>query len=191
MKRVGILGGSFSPIHHGHIDISKFLLDISIVDEIWITPCYNHTLGKKMVSYVHRLEMCKIICSKLNNDLPIKVFDYEIKNKLSGKTIDLFKCLYKEYSNIDFNMIIGLDNAIHYEEWDSFNELKNQTRFIVVSRKGIEKNPKITWFLKSPHIYVENKNGIDISSTEIRRTLSKKYLDNDVFEYIKKHKLYK
>jgi len=92
--RVAILGGAFNPIHKGHIQLAQFVLNTSCqFDEVWLMPNYNHMYNKEMASAEHRLAMCEI-ASK--DDGRIKVFDYEIKNKLAGETYYFFKRLSEE-----------------------------------------------------------------------------------------------
>lgn len=206
---VAILGLAGNPIHIGHIQLAQFVLNVSKkIDEVWLMPSYDHMQKNNMVSAEHRLEMCKI-ASK--NDNRIKVFDYEIKNKLSGETFYFFKKL-KEEKNIiignkaypidkfRFYMIIGIDNANKFHTWVNFKELEKIAKFIVVPRKGIGRDYGVDWYAQKPHIFLNNETPIiDVSSTEIRNLLNQpivsddifKYLDRDVYNYIIKNNLYK
>lgn len=183
--KIAILGTAANPLHNGHTQLAESLL--TIVDEVWIMPCYNHMYNKIMVNSTHRLNMCDLISTDR-----IKIFDYEIKNKLSGKTYDLIKMLKNEYEH-EFFYVIGLDNANTFDKWYKSEELKELINFIVVSRKGID--VESNWFLKIPHIYLD-ENIMEISSTEIRNLLKNnldvsKYLDEKIIKYIKDNNLYK
>lgn len=211
---VAILGLAGNPIHLGHIQLAQFVLNVSRkIDEVWLMPSYDHMQKNShdMVSAEHRLEMCKLAAKV---DKRIKVFDYEIKNKLGGETYYLFKKL-KEEKNITiegnsypadkfrFYMIIGIDNANKFHTWVNFKELEKLAKFIVVPRKGIKRDYSVDWYTQKPHIFLNNETPIiDVSSTEIRELLNKpieeqiangqifKYLDQNVFNYINEHKLY-
>jgi len=201
--KVAILGGAFNPIHNSHIELAKFVLNTSgMFDEVWLMPAYSHMLGKHMESPDDRLEMCKLAAEV---DGRIKVCDFEIKNKLAGETFNLFKRLKEESEyegKYNFSMIIGLDNANSFDKWVNFQELERMVRFVVVPRKGIERNENVVWYLKPPHIFLKNDNSIDeISSTDIRFHLTKndnlcrfKAIDTmlhpKVLSYIYKNKLY-
>lgn len=200
--KVAILGGAFNPIHNSHIEIAKFVLNTSKeFDEVWLMPAYNHMNGKQMESPEHRLEMCRIAAKV---DGRIKVSDYEIKNKLAGETFNLFKRLKDEpefEGKYNFSMIIGLDNANNFDKWVNFDELERMVRFVVVQRKGIERDENVDWYLKPPHIYLRNDNDImELSSTEIRELIMNnepfrwsklsKLIDIDVRQYIINNKLY-
>lgn len=197
---IAILGGAFNPITKGHIQLAQFVLNTSNeFDEVWLMPAYKHIFNKDMVSPEHRLEMCKI-ASKI--DGRIKVFDFEIKNKLSGETYNLFKRLKQDEklnNKYKFSMIIGLDNANNFHKWVNFEELERMVRFIVVPRKGYDRDINVNWYLEKPHIFLKNDcDIIEISSTTVRKILKnekiddiEKYLSLDVIKYVEKNNLYK
>jgi len=168
--KVAILGGAFNMITNGHIQLAKFVLNTSgEFDEVWLMPAYHHMYNKPMESPEHRLNMCKLAAQK---DGRIKVFDYEIRNKLRGETYYFFKSLKNEIElteQYNFSMIIGQDNANTFDKWVNYQELERMTRFVVVPRKGFEINPNVDWYLKPPHIFLNNENHIiEVSSTEVR-----------------------
>lgn len=205
--KVAILGGAFNPIHNSHIDIAKFVLNTSNeFDEVWISPCHNHMYNKDMISSQHRLNMCKLAAKV---DGRIKVFDYEIKNELSGETYNLVKRLKTENElneKYKFSMIIGLDNTNTFDKWVNYEELERLMSFVIIPRKGYTRDENVDWYLKYPHIYLNNENKvIEISSTEIRNMFNSFYTDTspkykyddflsflnkDVLDYILEHELY-
>ena len=68
-----------------------------------------------------------------------------------------------------------MDNANTFYRWFNADKLKKLIRFIVVSRQGIKPNPKVTWYKKSPHIYLDAKDSIsNISSTKIRKWIKER-----------------
>lgn len=208
--KVAILGGAFNPITNGHIATAQFVLNTSkTFDEVWLMPCYGHMYGKKMVSAKRRLEMCRLAASV---DGRIKVFDYEIKNKLSGETYQTVKLLLEEKfakEQYDFSWVIGQDNANTFDKWVNYELLERMIRFVVVPRDGIPPTKKASWYLKEPHIHITDEHNIgDISSTQVRNLLKSFYKasgNNDVFfldkarekvhkdvlEYIERNELYK
>jgi len=196
--QVAILGGAFNPIHNGHIEIAKALLNWSkIFDEVWLMPCYSHMYGKNLESTEHRLNMCKLAVK----DARIKVCDYEITKKLSGETYYLVKRLLedKNFKNIyNFSLVIGQDNANTFDSWVNYDDLERMIRFVVIPRQNVDFKSSSRWYLKSPHIYLQPDKPIcNISSTEIRkyiyfdRRVIEKLVDKDVLDYILKNHLYK
>lgn len=205
--RVAIYGGAFGPIHNGHIDVSNIILNCcgNEVDEVWLTPCYEHLFGKALVPPEDRLEMCRL-AAQVN--ARIKVFDYEIQNKFRGETYNFMKKLLEDpqyKDTVNFKLIIGLDNANTIDTWSSYEDLLKMTSFIVVKRQGIKFNAP--WCLKQPHIYIDpDVPPVEISSTEIKEELKDyyledknredstsfllKYLNKDVLDYILKKNLF-
>ena len=201
--KVAILGGAFDPIHVGHIEAAQFVLNTSkTFDEVWLMPCYKHMNGKDLTPAEHRLEMCKLAS---NVDGRIKVFDYEITNKLGGETYNFVNRLLQEdfaKDQYDFSMIIGQDNANTFDSWVNYEHLERMMRFVVVSRKGVEPT-KEAWYLKAPHIYLQDEGEAisNISSSEIRYKLIGndaadqsfifKSLNEEVVDYIFDNLLYR
>ena len=196
--KIAILGGSFNPIHIAHIQLAQFVLNASgEFDEVWLMPNFASLTGKELISAEHRLEMCRMAV-KVDNR--IKVFDYEIRNKLQGETYYFFKKLKEETElneKYQFAMIIGLDNANSFDKWINYEELERMSRFIVVPRPGVTRNPDVDWYLQKPHIFLNKESSImDVSSTLVRIALINnssdvmKYLDKDVHKYIIENKLY-
>lgn len=195
---VAILGVAADPPHNGHIQLAQHVLNNSgVIEKVWMMPPYAHMYGKKMASPEDRFEMCKLAAEK---DRRITAFKYEIENKLAGETYFFFKKLLadKEYTDKnEFSMIIGLDNANSFHKWVNYKYLERMVRFIVVPRKGVERDPKVDWYLRPPHIFMKEETDImEISSTQVRDMLKNedpninKFLDPKVVQYIKEHNLY-
>ncbi len=199
--KIAILGGAFNPVTNGHIQTAKFVLDTSReFDEVWLMPAYNHMAGKEMVDADMRFHMCKL-ASKVDNR--IKVFKYEIENKMAGETFNLFKRLlndelYKDTHN--FSMIIGMDNALSFDKWVNFEELERMVKFVIVPRKGYTPNwaKHNYWFLQPPHIYLRGEKGpMDMSSSLVRlgieegeKSIIEKGLNPKVYKFIQNNELY-
>ncbi len=200
--KVAILGGAFDPIHKGHIQTAKFVLDTSkTFDEVWLAPCNEHMSGKEMTAAEHRLAMCELAAA---GDGRIRVLDYEIKNKLRGETYHFLKRLLEEdfaKNEFDFSYIIGQDNANDFDSWVNYEHLERMMRFIVVPREGVKANPEAQWFLKPPHIYLASGDSPigNISSTQVREIFKignrahramDTLLHPDVLAYAREHNLY-
>lgn len=199
MRKVGIMGGSFDPIHLGHLVVANEVLNIHSLDEIIFVPTGNppHKNGLKADSF-HRLLMVNM--AVLSND-KFKVSDFEINNSEKSYTLNTLKKFHKLYENTEFFFITGSDAVIDLPNWYEPDEILKLCTFIAVSRPGIsidEVNNKIN---EIKHKYDGNIEllqvpMLQISSTDIRRRfnmgISAKYLLPDTVEqYIIKNKLYK
>jgi nicotinate-nucleotide adenylyltransferase len=198
--KVAIYGGAFNPIHKGHIQCAKLVLDTcKTFDEVWLVPCYEHMNGKELAAPEHRLAMAELARQV---DGRIKVCDYEIKHQLKGEAYYFLSKLMDEdfaKDKYDFSFIIGMDNANNFDKWVNYEHLEKLIRFVVVPRTGVERDETVNWYLKPPHIYISGEKPLlNISSSEIRDIIkntkfpgSINVLDPSVIEYITEHGLYK
>jgi len=197
---VAILGGAFDPVTAGHVRLAKYVQDsCGIFDEVWLMPCYSHMDNKQMTEGHHRLNMCRLAIEGFRGTLG--ACPYEIDQKLAGETYHLVKTLMEEdfaKHNYDFSFIIGMDNANTFSRWVNFRELERLTRFVVVPRPGVDPDPEVDWYHKSPHICVSASDRlVQTSSTLVRSMLYngqwdmvKGHLDPKVVEYIRENGLY-
>ncbi len=198
--KVAIFGGAFDPITTGHIKNAQLVLNCSKeFDEVWVMPCCSHLCGKHMMSPEDRLELCRLATQ---SDGRLKVSSYEIDHNLGGETYHLVKMLLDDThltDRYDFSIIIGLDNAKTFDKWVNYEFLERQIRFITVARPGVEEDPKVQWYRKVPHIYLQpetHEDLVKISSTDVRAMLKTndpevaKFLHPNVLGYIRQHNLY-
>jgi len=182
--KVALFGGSFNPIHNGHLQIANELLEKGM-EEVWIIPCGNHAFGKKLESGEHRMKMINLAIGK---NPSIKAIGAELDSEgksYSSKTISRFK---KEFPH-EFYFVIGTDNLIDMEKWNDFSYLKENVDFILIEREGFE--------ISDIGISIKrtlNTNS-KISSTQIRENISKGIsvkglVPEKVEEYIRQEGLY-
>ncbi len=200
-NNIGILGGSFNPIHIGHIIMCQYVSDELNLNKIYLMPNENppHKTNENMLSGLIRLEMCKLVAA---NNKFLDVIDYEIGNKNTNYTIDTLKKLLKnEFKNKNIYFIIGADSLINIETWKNYEELLALVNIVCIMRPKAsfsEANKKINKINHkfSNKIIVVKMPLIQISSTSIRNrrknNKSVKYmLDDDVLKYINKMNYYK
>lgn len=194
--RLGILGGSFNPVHIGHIGLATFVLDnLPVLDEIWLMPCFEHGLNKKNIEYHHRFKMCELSCKGYQR-IKTSDLEYEISCK---NTVQLLSEFNRRYKLVTPYMIIGMDEALQINLWYNWEDLISTNRFIVVDRSGYATGKKKLWFQHAPHIYLKDEFSIIpvASSTVIRGNIKikdKQYISSllrpSVLKYIKDNKLY-
>jgi len=152
-----IFGGSFDPIHKGHLEIIKKAS--LLADKVIVLPNYLNPL-KNNFSAPAELRL-KWLKQTINNP-KVEISDYEIKQNKPCYTFDTIKYFKQFYDKISF--IIGADNLATLDKWKNIKELKKEIEFIVVTRDNIPINDYKTININIP-----------ISSTEIR---------NGKFEYV-------
>ena len=194
---IALLGGAFNPITKGHIELAESVFALGEYNQVWLVPCFSHAFDKKLVSPYHRLIMASLATIQYDN---IRICDYEIENSLSGFTYDLINkitedCL-SEFESVSW--VVGLDNANNIDSWHQSEYLKENAKFIVVKRQGVDQDPNINWYMEPPHQFIDAGEKIrKISSTDVREALkngdqsfAEKHLNLLVLRHIQKYKLY-
>ena len=207
---IGLYGGSFDPIHIGHLRIAEDIREFYKLDRIIFIPTYHSPLKRKSrASAKDRLHMLKV---SLQSNPFFEIDDIEIKRKGKSYTIDTIKH-YTQILNHVPVFIVGTDAFLTLHKWKKPLQLINIVNFIVIGR-GKDTKEKVMNYLKSNfpmlkfltnrkissksprHVYFFDSRRIDVSSTEIRRRVktekSIKYLVlPEVEKYILLKKLYR
>jgi len=191
MSKIGIFGGTFDPIHNGHLITAQSVKEIRNLEKIIFIPAYisPHKQNAEASSAQHRLNMLKIAL----DDIPFFEYsDFEIKQHTISYSIDTLRELKKSYDEID--LIIGYDNIFQFHTWKDPDEIFKLANVVVLKRKSSHPIDYVDKYVESAH-FVETR-GIEISATDIRNRVNADlpiyYLvPEKVLEYINKHKLYK
>lgn len=198
MKRVGIMGGTFDPIHLGHLVVANEVLNIYKLDEIIFVPAGNPPHKIDRTNSWHRFLMTNL--ATMSND-KFTVSDIEIKKIGKSYSLDTMIEFHKLYKDTEFYFITGYDAVIDLPNWHEPIKLLKLCKFIAVSRPGIIKEEvdlKIEEIKKKLNGQIEllQVPMLQISSTEIRDRFkngkSSKYLLPELVEqYIIKNNLYR
>lgn len=194
MKKIGLFGGAFDPVHIGHIDLAKVVLSEYNLDEVIFIPSKTPPHKQPhLASAIDRLNMMQIAIKKLENNFSVS--DVEIKSNETSYTYNTVKKFLNDTTEIYF--ICGSDIFATIETWHKWKELLNLVKFIVVERANFSFNKMLSTIdvnldekIEKRSIILLKKNIIDISSSILRKNLDKSYLDEDVYKYIKSNKLY-
>lgn len=189
--KIGILGGSFNPIHIGHAILANYITQYTDIEQLWLMVSPQNPLKSKISdSYdVHRLAMAELVASKCEN---VITSGFEFTQPKPSYTISTLEALTKKFPQHEFVLIIGADNWQYFNKWkDSDLILKNHDIY-VYPRKGYEIN--IPDDLKDK-VYSLDSPIVEVSSTFIREQLKDNrnmnfYLPQDVYKYILKNRLY-
>jgi len=191
MKSIGIYGGTFDPIHTGHLITAQSVCELRKLDKIIFIPSFisPHKTDRITSSPKHRINMLKLAIKG------IPYFDYsdiEIKKKNISYTINTIRALKSSYENIE--LIIGYDNLITFDTWKEPDKILELVKLVVLRREVKEENLiQNKYFNKA--VLVETPI-IEIYGTEIReRVRNNKNINflvpQKVMVYIYKHNLYK
>lgn len=188
MKRIGILGGTFNPIHIGHLMIAQVVLEKFGLDKIIFVPSSwpPHKSGRNIIDAQHRLRMVRMA---IRGNRYFEVLPFEIEKGGKSYSIDTVRYLSQQYPDAKLFFIIGSDHIAQLHTWKNVDEVVNMVSFIAVYRPGFRPIPsKIP--VKSMII-----PGVHTSSSDIRRRLVanktvKHLIPENVLKYIQKHHLY-
>ncbi|OGN59494.1 MAG: nicotinate (nicotinamide) nucleotide adenylyltransferase [Chlamydiae bacterium RIFCSPHIGHO2_12_FULL_27_8] len=186
MKKVGFFGGTFDPIHIGHLNLAVQILEKKKLDKILFCPAYKSPLKKEMpiASGIDRYNMIKLAIKDFEN---FEVIDNEIVKEKVSYTIDTLNELKEIFS---LNLIISDDALETFNRWKDFKEILKIAPLIVGKRNIFKKND----------LNLNEKNFVEtdifeINATNVRKRLKEKkaikhLLTNDVIDYILHKKLY-
>lgn len=195
--KIGLFGGTFDPIHIGHMILMENVINNLDLDKIYVLPNSNppHKLENKKTALNLRLKMVNEAI-KDNPKLEINGYDYR-DNEIhyTFNTINYFK---KSYPNDEFFFIMGEDSFLDIEKWKNYKEILKENLIIFkrYSNKNFSLISKINQVRKyNKNIYLIDNIALDISSTLIRNLVKEnksiRYLVNDeVINIIKEEKLY-
>lgn len=195
MKKIGLFGGTFDPVHNGHLIIAEYLRDELGLAEIWFIPAKIHPLKDNHVitGEVHRLKMLELAVA----DNPLfSVSRVELERDQVSYTIDTLNTLLERYRDLDpkFYFFIGMDNVNDFHRWRQPREILQKCQVVAFGRPGFKPNDTVLEFI--PHIKFVHVPLLEISSTFVRQRIragrSVRYLVPDrVLLYIQQKQLYK
>ncbi len=188
-KRIGILGGTFNPVHTGHLILAEEVREKLGLDKVVFVPTFlaPHKDNSGLAEASDRFRMIELA---IKGNPYFAVSDIEIKRKGRSYTIDTVKEFKKLYGRDELYFITGSDLLTYLGEWKDLDEIIKIVKFVVATRPGypLEKIPS--------YIQTIAIRAVDISAFEIRQAVrenrSFRYLvPESVFGYIKKAGLYK
>lgn len=196
--KIGLFGGTFDPIHLGHVDMIKQLCDHMALDKVYFIPAYipPHKHKLHMTSYFHRLTMVQLA---VKEERMFEVSEFESQSTKPSYTIHTVEHFKREFPEDQLFYIMGVDAFNSIEEWHHWQKLLRMTNFIVIDRphKTLSVSKETSDVLKesSYEVFYLPLHTLPISSTMIRERLTqhesvKEYLNNSVSQYISENHLY-
>ncbi|MEG0068773.1 nicotinate (nicotinamide) nucleotide adenylyltransferase [Cetobacterium sp.] len=186
--KIGIYGGSFNPIHNGHIYMARFIIKHLKLDKLFIIPVGKPSHRENsLVDGELRIEMCKEAFKK---DLKIEVLDIEVASKELSYTYDTLIKIMERYPGNEYFEIIGEDSGAYFHKWKNYKEILKKSKVVILQREGYTTN------LKDENIIQVKNPFLNFSSTRVReRIKGDQSIDDmvpkEVIEFIEKNKLYK
>jgi nicotinate-nucleotide adenylyltransferase len=212
LRRVGIYGGTFDPVHNGHLEVARRVLEFFELDEIVFVPAYvpPHKRNANITSAFHRFAMValataadqRLLISTVELDAPDRPYAVDTVTRMQDESRRLF-------------FIIGADSWSEITTWHEWQRLVNMTDLIVVTRPRYVVDAKVDNFVDlrgrkqdavgeivreatSPRVFATDIAMVDVAATDIRAAARardseklKSMVPSDVARYIEKHGLYR
>lgn len=167
--KVAILGGSFDPVHLGHLHIASQVLEMGAAREVWFVPSGNHRFKQSIILLDFDARI-SLIQRAIASEPRFKCLEIDKAGIGDGTTYDIMQRLKATYPQHTFTFLIGMDNLGQLPTWFNFNWLKDNVRFLISVRPGYSPDPAVISQLND-FSYL-NCKPMDISSTNIRARLS-------------------
>jgi nicotinate-nucleotide adenylyltransferase len=188
--KIGLLFGSFNPIHIGHLIIANYMANYTDLDKVWLVVSPQNPLKKygDLINTYDRLEMAKLATENSRN---LAVSDVELKLPQPSYTIDTLTHLHEKYPEHEFALIMGSDNLVSLPKWKNFKLILRDYRIYVYPRPGYENAE----YASHPSVTITMTPQMELSATFIRKSLAEKkdvryFVPDPVLEFIENKNLY-
>jgi nicotinate-nucleotide adenylyltransferase len=191
-RQIGILAGSFNPIHMGHMMIANYMKEFTYLDEVWFVVSPRNPLkeAKELLNDELRLKMTKMAIEDYTG---MKVSDIEFHLPLPSYTINTMTKLTHDNPDKEFTLIMGSDNWNNLPRWKEHNRLQREFKILIY--------PRLRHEVCIPDELCENVRlveapVVEISSTFIRNSLKegknvRAFVPPCVYDFIETHALYR
>ena len=198
---IAIYGGTFNPVHKGHYNCLKSVLDAVELDKIIVLPdrIPPHKSAEGLISGEDRAEMCRIAFRGLEK---VEISDWELMQTGKSYSVLTLRHFRKVYPGDKLYFIMGSDMLLSFEKWYRYEEILQLASLICVSRENAVTNQilqqhadELTQNCGGEIIIVDTKP-FEVSSTQIRKMIENSqipscYLDENVVQYISVKNLYR
>ncbi|MBE6845097.1 MAG: nicotinate (nicotinamide) nucleotide adenylyltransferase [Ruminococcus sp.] len=197
MRKTGLFGGSFNPVHKGHINLALSVKNSLGLDRVIFIPSGEapHKSSDEYAEASDRYEMC---CMAVSQYPYFEVSDFEINKE--GKSYSIYTVMHfrQLYPDDELYLMVGSDMLLYFDKWFEYKEILKNVTLAAVSRNGTDFDElgKCAEKLREyGEIVVVNNDAFPVSSTQLRKMIKNNedtscYLDEKVVKYIILKKMY-
>lgn len=168
MIRTGFYGGSFNPIHNGHIALARQFLDDMELDEVWFVVSPQNPFKRNAHDLMADKARFEIVRAATANEPRFCATDYELHLPTPSYTWQTLQSLAHDEPQRSFVLLIGADNWVSFPKWDHYENILEQYDIAIFPRRGYNVNPNTL----PPNVTLLNTPLYDISSTDIRHRIA-------------------
>lgn len=177
MRSIGIYGGSFNPVHFGHVGLAKWVIENTDLDELWLMVSPNNPLKPAGILAPEEERLAEV--QKAIQDIPgLKASDFEFALPRPSYTAFTLRALRQSYPQHEFTLIIGEDNLAIFDKWREYEYILENYRIFVYPRAALsqkeesEVHPAGKDIKNAKNVvFLANAPYFNVSSTQIRNSL--------------------
>ena len=188
--RIGLFGGSFNPIHYGHIQLARQLLALAALDEVWFVVSPQNPLKQQtdLLDDDLRLQMVEMA---LQREKGLRASDIEFRLSRPSYTWNTLQTLREEHPDDEFTLLIGGDNWERFPLWYRADDIVRDYNIVVYPRTGSDIDERRL----PPTVRIVRTRRINISSTMVRQRIAlgqtlSLLVPKAVADFIEKKRLY-
>ena len=170
MKKVGLFFGTFNPIHNGHLKVANYFVEKVKFEEVWLVVSPQNPF-KKIESLIENAQRLAMVNLALKDFPKLKVCDDEINLSKPSYTINTLVHLKNKFPDYDFVLILGQDILSYFHKWKNYKDILKNYKIHVYPRG--ESHSTLDEFKEHRNIHLFTAPKIEISSTEVRKMISK------------------
>ena len=193
--RIAMYGGTFNPIHLGHMHAARAVVEALALDKLLLMPAGippHKTLPEGSASPAQRLDMCRIAANRLPRT---EACPLELEREGASYTVDTLRALRQRYPQADLWLVVGTDMVLTFDRWRQPEEMAKLCRLAVVARDEADRErirDKAAALRQSLGLECDiiDCPALPMSSTQVRETLEEGLLHPAVLDYIRQNRLY-
>lgn len=192
MEHIGILGGTFNPVHEAHVKLGEYFIKETKANKVIYVPCNISPFktDEKIASPEHRLRMLNIALREINQ---FEISKFELSKEGISYSFETVNYFHNKFPDAKLSLILGGDQAENFHKWKNWKDILDLADLYVALRKGY-KIPTYEFEGYKKAVYMEMPF-IEVSASEIRNKISQKelnikHLDSKVEEYIYQEGIY-
>ncbi len=188
--KIGLLFGSFNPVHVGHMVLANYMLEYTDLDKIWFVVSPHNPLKPKN-SLLHERQRLQMITLAIGDNNKMKASNIEFKLPQPSYTINTLAYLKEKHPSTDFVLIMGADNLQNFHKWKNYEEILHQYELYVYPRP----EAKVSEFANHKKVKLVNAPLMELSSTAIRNAVKEKkdvryFVPEAAWEFLKESHFY-